>query len=98
MPYSIFEVEKGNEAIIEEIKKDDIVGRQSIVTRDAKSLDMDEEIIYLKIEGSEEAIERAKKLLEGKAKVVEADKAEIINKKIVEDEEAANEGMGFIFG
>ncbi|MCD6512169.1 MAG: hypothetical protein J7K61_01015 [Thermoplasmata archaeon] len=98
MAYSIFEVKRENEAVIEEIKKDDVVGRQSIVTRDAKSLEMDGNVIYLKIEGSKEAIERAKKMLEGKAKLLEGEETEKINKKIVEDEEAANEGMGFIFG
>ena len=98
MAYAIFEIEKENERIIDEIKKDDLVSRQSIWTRDAKSLGLEGEKIYLKIEGDEEAIEKAKEIIGDKGKLLEGGEAEKINEKFVADEEKASEGMGFIFG
>jgi hypothetical protein len=98
MAYAIFEIEKENAGVVDEIKKDDMVSRQSIWTRDAASLGLEGESIFLKIEGSEEAIERAEEIMGDKAKKVEGEKAEEINAKFVADEEKASEGMGFIFG
>ncbi len=98
MAYAIFEIEKENEKIIDEIKKDDLVSRQSIWTRDAKSLGLEGENIYLKIEGDEKAIEKAKEIIGDKGKLLEGEEAVKINEKFVADEEKASEGMGFIFG
>ena len=98
MPYAIFELKKEDERIIEEIKKDELVSRQSIWTRDAKSLDREGNSIFLKIEGSEKAIKKAEEILVGKAKKLEGKEMEEVNIKFVEDEEKASEGMGFIFG
>lgn len=98
MAYAIFELKKEDERIIEEIKKDDLVSRQSIWTRDAKSLGKEGDNIFLKIEGSKEAIKKAEEILKGKAKKLEGKEMEEVNIKFVEDEEKASEGMGFIFG
>ena len=98
MSYAIFEVEKENESVIEEVKKDDLVSRQSIWTRDAKSFGIEGDIIFLKIEGSEEAIKKAEELLGDKAKKLEGEEKDKINAKFVEDEDMASQGMGFIFG
>ncbi|KAA0011579.1 MAG: hypothetical protein FE041_04225 [Thermoplasmata archaeon] len=98
MAYAIFEIEKENEKIIDEVKKDDLVSRQSIWTRDAKSFGMEENVVFLKIEGSEEAIKRAEELLGDKAKKLEKERKDKINAKFVEDEDMASQGMGFIFG
>ena len=98
MAYEIFEISKENESIIEEVKNDDLVMRQSIWTRDAKSLGKEGNSIFLKIEGSQEALKKAEEILKEKAKKLEGESREEINKKFIEDEEAANQGMGFIFG
>ena len=98
MAYAIYEIGKENAGIVDEIKRDDLVSRQSIWTRDAASLGIEGESIFLKIEGSEKAIERAEEIMGGKAKKVEGKEAEEINAKFVADEEKASEGMGFIFG
>ena len=98
MAYEIYEISRENESVIEEVKKDDVVMRQSIWTRDAKSLGKEGNSVFLKIEGSEEALKRAEEILAGKAKKLTGDEKEEINKKFVGDEEAASEGMGFIFG
>jgi len=98
MVYAIFEIKKENESIIEEVKKDDLMSRQSIWTRDAKSLDMEGDSIFLKIEGDEEAIKKAEEFLKEKARLLEGEEKEKVNERFIADEEKASEGMGFIFG
>ncbi len=100
MEHVIFGINKDKEDGINLLKNDDLVSRQSITTRDAKSLGMKGDDIYLKIDGSEEAIKLAEKIVKenelGK-KLNEKDAKPIID-KIKEEEESASEGMGFIFG
>ena len=80
------------------VTDDDLVSRQSILTRDARSLDVDKDVLYLKIEGSDEAVEKAKKLAEEQGfKKLDEKQAEDINQKIKEQEESAADGMGMIF-
>ncbi|KAA0001999.1 MAG: hypothetical protein FE048_04610 [Thermoplasmata archaeon] len=98
MAYAIFEIKKENENIVDEIKKDDLVSRQSIWTRDAKSLGIEGNSIFLKIEGDEEAIKKAEEILKEKAKKLEGGEKEKVNEKFIADEEKASEGIGFIFG
>lgn len=98
MAYAIFEIKKEDESAVEEIKKDDLVSRQSIWTRDAKSLGIEGDSVFLKIEGDEEAIKKAEEILGEKAKKLEGEEKEKVNEKFVADEEKASEGMGFIFG
>ena len=98
MAYEIFEIKRDDESIIEEVKNDDLIMRQSIWTRDAKSLGMDGDNVFLKIEGDEKAIEKAKEIIGDKGKLLGGEEAEKINEKFVADEEKASEGMGFIFG
>ncbi len=97
MAYAIFEIGIENKKIIDEIKKDDLISRQSIWTRDAKSLGLEGNNIFLKIEGNEEAIKKAKEIIKEKGKMLEGNEKEKINQKFVVDEEKASEGMGFIF-
>jgi len=98
MVYAIFEIKKENESIIEEVKKDDLMSRQSIWTRDAKSLNMEGDSIFLKIEGDEEAIKKAEEFIKEKARLLEGEEKEKVNERFIADEEKASEGMGFIFG
>ncbi|HEC76620.1 MAG TPA: hypothetical protein ENI33_05135 [Thermoplasmatales archaeon] len=98
MVYAIFKISKENEGIIDEIKKDDLVSRQSIWNRSSASLGIEGDFIFLKIEGEEKAIEKAKEILRDKADLLEGKEKEDINEKFVADDEKASEGMGFIFG
>ncbi|MBS3748378.1 MAG: hypothetical protein KGY67_01605 [Candidatus Thermoplasmatota archaeon] len=99
MSYIIFEVKTDDVGNINKLMKDDLVSRQSLLTRDASALDIDKDVSYLKIEGSEEGLEKATDLAEdfGFTKLSEED-AEEINKKILAEEEEAADGMGMIFG
>ena len=94
----IFEVKRENMGKINQMLKDDLVSRQSILTRDSSSLGMDGDVSFLKIEGSEEGLKRAKDLAkELEFTKLNKKKAEKINEKIMEQEESAADGMGMIF-
>jgi len=98
VPYVIFEVKSEDIGKINDVVKDDLVSRQSILTRDASSLDIKEDVSYLKIEGSQAGLKRAEELAkEKKFKKLDSKKADEINKKIQEQEDSAASGMGMIF-
>jgi len=98
MSYVIFKVKSAEQGKINTMLKDDLVSRQSIVIRDANSLDIKVGVSFLKIEGSKEGIQRAEELAKelGMKKLPEK-KAKIINDKIKEQEDSAATGMGMIF-
>jgi flagellar hook assembly protein FlgD len=96
--YVIFEVKAENIGKINTLLKDDLIGRQSISTRDANSLDIKEDVSYVKIEGSDEGVKRAIELAEElEFKKIDDKKAQEINEKIKEQEDSAASGMGMIF-
>ena len=96
--YVIFEVKSEDAGKINKIIKDDLVSRQSILTRDSSSLNMKGEFTYLKIEGSEEGLKKAEELAkELKLKKLDKKKAKEIDDKIKEQEDSAATGMGMIF-
>jgi len=96
--FVIFEVKSENAGKINQLVKDDLVSRQSIVTRDASALDIDKEVMYVKIEGSDAGVKQAEKL----AKELEFTKlgkkeADDVDEKIKSQEDSAASGMGMIF-
>jgi hypothetical protein len=98
LTYVIFEVKSENSGKINKLIKDDLVSRQSILTRDSNSLDLKGDFTYVKIEGSKEGIKRAKDLAkELELKKLDEKKAKKINEKIAEQEDSAASGMGMIF-
>ena len=98
MAYVIFEVKSAEAGKIQTMLQDDVVNRQSIVIRDANSLEMKGAVSYLKIEGSAEGLKRAEELAKelGLKKIPEK-KAKKIDDKIKEQEDSAATGMGMIF-
>jgi len=98
MAYVIFEVKPAEAGKIQTMLQDDIVNRQSIVIRDANSLDIKGAASYLKVEGSTEGLKRAEELAKelGMKKLPEK-KAKKIDEKIKEQEDSAATGMGMIF-
>jgi Mg/Co/Ni transporter MgtE len=98
MSYVIFEVKSTEAGKIQTMLQDDIVNRQSIVIRDANSLEIKEAVSYLKVEGSAEGLKRAEELAKelGMKKLPDK-KAKKIDKKIKEQEDSAATGMGMIF-
>jgi hypothetical protein len=98
MAYVIFEVNSAEAGKIQTMLQDDIVNRQSIVIRDANSLDIKGAASYLKVEGSTEGLKRAEELAkELEIKKLPEKKAKKIDEKIKEQEDSAATGMGMIF-
>lgn len=99
MSYIIFEVKSEHTGNINKFMKDDLISRQSILTRDASALNIDKDVTYLKIDGSEQGLKRAEEVAEEMefAKLDEKEAAEV-NEKIAEQEDSAADGMGMIFG
>jgi len=96
--YLIFEVKSGEIGKINKLIKDDLISRQSILTRDSSSLNLKGSFSYIKIEGSTEGLKRAKELAkELELKKLDDKKAKEINTKMEEQEESAASGMGMIF-
>ena len=99
MTYVIFEVKTEEVGKINQMLKDDLVSRQSILTRDASSLSIDKDVSYVKIEGSKEGLKKAGEIAKDlKFKKLSKKKAGEVNKKIEEQEDSAADGMGMIFG
>jgi len=98
LAYIIFKVKSEDVGKINTIVKDDLISRQSILTRDASSLDIKEDVSYLKIEGSEAGLKRAEEIAkELNFKKLTGKKAKEIDIKIKEQEDSAASGMGMIF-
>ena len=98
MTYIIFELKSDEFGKIDKIVKDDLVSRQSILTRDSSSLNISGQFLYLKIEGSEEGLKKAEELAkELGLKKLEKKKAKEVNDKIEAQEDSAATGMGMIF-
>jgi hypothetical protein len=98
MSYVIFEVKLAEAGKIQTMLQDDVVNRQSIVIRDANSLDLKAAVSYLKVEGSLEGLKRAEELAkELRMKKLPDKKAKKIDEKIKEQEDSAATGMGMIF-
>ncbi|KYK22784.1 hypothetical protein AYK21_03655 [Thermoplasmatales archaeon SG8-52-2] len=98
MAYLIFEVKSDEIGKINKLIKDDLISRQSILTRDSSSLSLKGDFSYLKIEGSDEGLKRAEELAkELELKKLDEKKAKKINTKMEEQEESAASGMGMIF-
>ena len=99
MTYVIFEVKTEEVGKINKLTGDDLVSRQSILTRDSNSLNLKGNFSYVKIEGSAEGIKRAEEIAkEINFKKLADKKAKEVNKKIEEQEDSAATGMGMIFG
>ena len=99
MTYVIFEVKTEEVSKINQMLKDDLVSRQSILNRDASSLNIKKDVSYIKIEGSEEGLKKAKEIAkEFKFKKLNNKESKEINIKIKEQEDSAADGMGMIFG
>ncbi len=78
--------------------KDDIVSRQSVTVRDAKSLGMKGNDQYVVVEGSESGVARAAELLKEAAKPLGKKEADAVYRQFKAQDEEAASGMGFIFG
>ena len=77
---------------------DDLVSRQTVNFREARALGFEKDGYYLELDGSGEAVKRAKEILENLGKEVDEKEKEKVLEKIAEQEESAAVGFGSIFG
>ncbi len=98
MSYAVFSVEKTQASKINKILKDDLISRQSISIRDASALNIDKDVRYVVIEGSDEAIKKAEELFGEAGKKEDEEYAKSIYDKIKSQEGDVAQGVGMIFG
>jgi len=80
------------------LRKDDLVSRQSVTERDARSLGLPGDDRYVVVEGTDAGLARAIDLLKDVARPMDGADAERVYRRFrAQDEEAAS-GMGLIFG
>ncbi len=96
--YTVLKINKENSSKVDSFYQDDLVSRQTIIRRDNVSLGFKDEALYVIIEGSEEAIDRAINISKDFATVLSASDRETIYKKVKEQDESSLEGIGSIFG
>ncbi len=96
--YRVFRVPAAHASLADVVWKDDLVSRQSITSRDAKSLGLPGDDRYVLVEGSDAGIASATELLKDLAHALAGAEAERVYRRFrAQDEEAAS-GMGLIFG
>ncbi len=96
--YRVFRVPAAQTSRADVVWKDDLVSRQSITSRDAKSLGTPGDDRYVLVEGSDAGVARATELLKDIAQALTGAEAERVYRRVrAQDEEAAS-GMGLIFG
>ena len=95
----VFEVEKSKlNEVKRKLEEDNIVSRQTLKFRDATSLGLEKDVYYIVIEGSNEAIDRAREIIKSIGSEVTGKEADTILNKIKEQESAADQGFGSLFG
>lgn len=82
---------------MEEVLTDDILWRQSRVYREAPTLGGKPGELYLYLDGSDSAMERADKLIPPLGTKVDMKDAERIHSKLKEEQDNAAQGMGLMF-
>lgn len=95
--YGIFRVPAAEASRIDALLKDDLVSRQSVTIRDARSLGVDREGTIVLVEGSPAAVDRAEKLLEGAGGRLQGAEAEAAYRRFRTQDEDAAMGMGLLF-
>ncbi|MCL4329792.1 MAG: hypothetical protein M1533_02170 [Candidatus Thermoplasmatota archaeon] len=93
----VYSLDKANQAVIDSLKNDDIVGRQSITVRNSELFGLPGETVTVIIEGSEESLKKAEELGKGSLKVLDSNNTQKVISKIREEEDKSDQGLGFIF-
>lgn len=96
--YRVFRLGPAHASKVDLLLKDDLVSRQSVIARDAKSLGFAGEDRYVLIEGTDAALARAVDLLKDAGKPLAGPEAEDVHRRVRAQEDDAASGMGLIFG
>jgi hypothetical protein len=96
--YRIFRIPPGQAAILDALYKDDVVGRQSVTSREARLLGLGGEGTLVLVEGSEVGVKRAEEILKGVGSILSGAEAVTARQAFKAQDEEAASGMGLIFG
>ncbi len=96
--HRVFRLPPAHASQADVLLQDDVVSRQSVVARDAKSLGLLGEDRYVIVEGSDAGVARAVELLKDIVKPLDGPAAEDVLRRIRSQDDEAASGMGLIFG
>jgi hypothetical protein len=97
MAYGVFAFKKELGSKVDAVLKDDLVMRQSITHRAGDAMGVGDGLKVVFIEGSDEAVAKATALMKG-LEIENHKDRESLMKKLKDEENAASEGFGSIFG
>ncbi len=95
--FKVYELSKENRNIIDKLMADDVIGRQSITYKDGTNYGYDSKFLLI-IEGSPDIFTRVNDLKETELKELPEKKADEVYKKVKNEENNSQDGMGFLFG
>jgi len=97
MAWTIYSVPSTKRTELDAVLKDDLLSRQSQKVRDAAAVGGPSGAMFVLLEGSGEAIQRADQLLAPVGTKLPSAEADGLYRKFKEEEEAASSGMGLFF-
>ncbi|MFH0815469.1 MAG: hypothetical protein V1934_01450 [Methanobacteriota archaeon] len=97
MPYAVFAFKKELGSKVDMVLKDDLIMRQSITHRTGDAMGVGAEFKVVFVEGSGEAVARVVELMKP-LEIANHKDHEALLKKLKDEENAASEGFGAIFG
>lgn len=97
MAWTLFTVATTRRTDLEEVLREDVVSRQSQKVRDAASVGGPSGETYVLVEGSEDGVRHAEKLLATVGTKVATAQAEPLYQRFKEEEDQASSGMGLFF-
>ncbi len=95
--FKVYELEKTENKLLDQLLNDDILGRQSIQYKNGEDYGYPSSYIVI-IEGSEDIFKRVGEIFGSALKELGDKKSQKIYEKIKNEENSSKEGMGFIFG
>lgn len=95
---AVYILQKNNRNVYDSLIADDVVGRQTVILKDASTYvqSLDGYLIYY--EGSAEAAKRMEDVSNGLVKRLDPRLEKEVLDKIREEDDKAEGGMGFLFG
>lgn len=96
--YRVFRLPAAHASKVDLLLQDDLVGRQSVITRDATGLGLRGDDRYVVVEGTDAGVARAAELLKETAPALKGSEAEDVYRRIRAQDDAAASAMGMIFG
>jgi hypothetical protein len=96
--FAIYFLKPENRSAVDAMKDDDLIGRQSIITKDASNFDFREPGLIVLVEGSNDAISSVDARYGSLMEKLNEKRSAQFYALIKDEEKKADEGMGFLFG